>query len=290
MSGRVRIVLALLALALVSTAQSTFAETILVPGTVPSFNQNYTDGPGAWGDCQLGTGGCPDRICATGCLVTAFASVLAYFDLEVSVSAASSCTGRARTGMDPGILNDWLRANAGFGRCAQDPVGSCCLAWDRLPGNLELTFYENRSDDGLNPVSGVVIDHALRSGNLVVAGVHWGVYCRAGSSQTEDCHWIVMTGKVGNTYMIVDPINPDTSDPAGVRTTLDAGTHGAYVIDRFVVVSGPSVAPSRVPPTGEHATDAGAEEAQSDGASAFAVLAVLAALVGLIVVLSNRGE
>jgi hypothetical protein len=79
--------------------------------------------------------------------------------------------------------------------------------------------------------------HALRQGNPVVAGVHWGTACRRGSSQTEDCHWVVLTGKTGSTYTIVDPYNRDHASSTGVRTTLDAGSLGAYTIDRFVIVT-----------------------------------------------------
>jgi len=271
-------------------SRAVLAETILLPRTVPSFNQSYTDGPGAWGTCALGTAGCPDLIRTTGCLVTTFSSVLAYYGIEVHVPAARSCSGRARSGMDPGILNDWLRANGGFGRCAQDPVGDCCLAWDRLPGGIELDFYANRSDDGLNAVAAVVIDHALREGRPVVAGVHWGAVCRAGSAQTEDCHWIVLTGKVGDTYTIVDPINPDAADPQGVRTTLDAGTHGNYIIDRFVVVSGPAVAPSTTGPGG---VSGGPSDGVTEGVPAAVTAVVLVALlaaVGAVVLLVSSGS
>jgi len=282
----------LTALVVLTPPSLALAEAILLPRTVPSFNQNYTDGPDAWGDCPLGTAGCPDQVCTTGCLVTAFSSVLAYYEIDVSVPPATSCTGRARSGMDPGILNDWLRANRGFGHCAQDPLGDCCLAWDRLPGDLELTFYSNRSENDLNPVASVVIDHALREGRPVVAGVHWGASCRAGSEQTEDCHWVVLTGKAGDTYTIVDPINFDVTDPRGVRTTLDDGTHGNYIIDRFVVVSGPtlgSTAPSASPDlTGD------SEGAESSGpataTTAVVFLGLLAAVVAIIALVSARNE
>jgi hypothetical protein len=48
---------------------------------------------------------------------------------------------------------------------------------------------------------------------------------------------VVLTGKAGATYTIVDPYNPDTTSPTGLRTTLDKGSRGNYIIDRFVVVS-----------------------------------------------------
>ena len=283
-----RRVVAVFALALFVTSAAAIADTILLPRTVPSFNQNYTDGPGAWGDCPLGTAGCPDQVCTTGCLVTAFASVLGYYDIELSVSSESSCTGGARTGMDPGILNDWLRENRGFGHCVQDPVGNCCLSWDSLPGDVELTYYSNRSNTGLNAVSSVVIDHALRGGRIVVAGVHWGAFCRAGSDQSEDCHWVVLTGKAGETYTIVDPINLDPADPRGVRTTLDAGTRGAYIIDRFVVVSPPSSGSQPMPSVSDEPLPTeGLDESEVSGATtAIVLLAFLALLVSVIALVS----
>lgn len=213
-----------------------YPQTIELPRVVPAFNQAYADGPTAWGNCPLGTIGCPDQVRTTGCLVTAFSSVLAYYEIDVTVPARSSCTGEARFGMDPGIFNDWLREVGGYGRCARDPVGNCCLIWEQLPAELEITTHINRSDIGLNPVASVVIDHALRQGYPVIAGVHWGAFCNGGSSQTEDCHWVILTGKRDDTYTIVDPFNPDPTSPYGVRTTLAGGVRGSYIIDRFVVI------------------------------------------------------
>jgi hypothetical protein len=86
-------------------------------------------------------------------------------------------------------------------------------------------------------VSSVVIDHALREGHPVIAGVHWSGYCSGSSGQSEDCHWIVITGKKNGIYTIMDSYNPDSSSPHGVETTLDKGVHGNYIVDRFVVVS-----------------------------------------------------
>ncbi len=287
--ARCAAVLAIVAIGFVLSPSSlAVAETILLPRPVPTFNQNYTNGPNAWGDCSLGTSGCPDRISTTGCLVTAFSSVLAYYEIELEVSARYSCTGSARSGMDPGILNDWLRENEGFGRCAQDPYGNCCLVWERLPDRIELTEHANRSDSGLNPVASVVIDHALREGRPIVAGVHWDAFCRASSDQTENCHWVVLTGKIGETYTIVDPMNPDASDSGGVRTTLESGTRGRYIIDRFYVV-----APSALGTDDGASTDGGTarseDTAEGDlpGAGVALILLTLVAALAAIVILAS---
>jgi len=231
-------------LVLFATAGPIGAQDISLPRQVPAYNQAYSEGPGAWGDCPLGTLGCPDLVCTTGCLVTAFSSVLAYYNVELQVPAASSCTGKFRTGMDPGIFNDWLRAQQGYGRCAQDPVGHCCLDWSRLPNEIAIETHVNRSEVGLNPVASVVIDHALRQGYPVIAGVHWGASCNGGTGQSEDCHWVILTGKRGNDYSIIDPYNANVSSPFGIETTLSAGVHGAYIIDRFVVIRGTLVSGS----------------------------------------------
>jgi len=230
-------ILGVLALSIALGSSAADAESIALPGVMPSFNQAYTTGPGAWGDCALGTDGCPDHIRATGCLITSFSAVLAYCDIDLTVPAAYSSTGVQEQGMNPRILNDWLRARRGYGQCSGDPTGSCCLEWDRLPRGVSLSFHSNRSSIGLNAVAALVIDHALRQGNPVIAGVHWSAACRSGSSQTEDCHWIVLTGKVGDTYAIMDPYNADTTSSTGLRTTLDEGSRGAYTIDRFVIVT-----------------------------------------------------
>jgi hypothetical protein len=222
---------------LAAFAFTAHAESIGLPHTVPSFNQAYTDGTGAWGNAALGTGGCPDTIAESGCLLTAFASVLAYYGIDLHVTSSESSTGRARTGMDPGILNDWLRSHGGYGQCSEDPAGACCLVWENLPADVALTFHTNRSEAGLTPLSMVAIDHALREGQPIVAGVHWDSSCRSGSSQSEDCHWIVITGKIGDSYTILDTYNPKASSSTGVRTTLKDGVKGSYVVDRFVIVA-----------------------------------------------------
>lgn len=233
------ILVALLFIPIISSL-SFAQERLSLPVLLPSLNQAYRDASGMWGDCRMGTAGCPDRIATAGCLITVFAMVLDYYQIELSVSASSSCTGRARTGMDPGILNDWLKAHGGYGRCAHDEAGNCCLEWGRLPSQLFLSFHENQSEWGVDLLSQRIIDQALAKGYPVVAGVHWGSSCRGNITQKEDCHWVVVTGKVGLTYEIVDPYNRDPSSRQGVRTVLQRGTLGSYIIDRFVVVSGPT--------------------------------------------------
>ncbi len=290
MRGRRKFIACAVLLLLATLASAAQAASIQLPRPLPSFNQAYDSGPEAWGNDRLGTGGCPDRIETTGCLVTAFASVLAYYGIDLSIPARESSTGSARTGMDPGILNDWLRANAGYGSCSQDPAGNCCLSWENLPAAVSISFHENRSDVGLNPVSSVVIDHAIRQGNPVIAGVHWGATCTGSSVQSEDCHWVVIQGRIGEDYVIMDPYNPDTSSRSGVRTTLSQGVRGSYVIDRFVVVTRTSAA-SPLPDTEERWSD-GMKRTAAETAAAigtlFAALVLIAATVLLVTSLGSQ--
>lgn len=206
---------------------------------ITGFNQAYRNDSGYWGGCRMGTRGCPDRIETAGCLITSLAAVLDYYGITLAIPASASCTGAARSGMDPGILNDWLRTHGGYGHCAGDSTGDCCLEWTAVPKAVKLYEHENTSSTGLDEISREEIDRALTQGYPVIAGVHWGAHCHGTTIKTENCHWIVITGRTGTTYTITDPYNRDKRDPRGVRTTLNAGVFGAYTIDRFVVVEGP---------------------------------------------------
>jgi len=185
----------------------------------------------------MGIDGCPDTVAAAGCLITAFATVLDYYGVQLAVPAVSSFTGKPRIGMDPGILNDWLKSHRGYGPCVGDAFGSCCLEWTNLPQQVSIATHENNSELGVDSFSQRIIDRALQAGHPVIAGVHWGSRCRGNSSQTEDCHWVVITGRLGISYAIIDPYNPVTTSDKGVVTTLTEGAHGRYIVDRFVVVS-----------------------------------------------------
>ena len=221
-------------LALLLISFPLFSQVLFIPG----FNQAYRDPHGYWGSYRMGTNGCPDRIETAGCLITSLAAVLDYYGIKLTIPAAESCTGRTRTGMDPGIVNDWLRAHGGYGRCATDHTGNCCLEWTAVPPEVSLVDHENRATSGIDSNSRLLIDHALAHGYPVIAGVHWGAHCHGTTVKTKNCHWVVITGKIGSTYMITDPYNRDKHDPYGVRTTLNRGVFGTYTIDRFVVVKG----------------------------------------------------
>ena len=212
-------------------------DDISLPVTVSAFNQEYQGPNGYWGNCGLGTNGCPDKISTTGCLIAAFAMVLDYYNVSLSIPRESSCTDTARTGMDPGILNDWLKTHGGYGKCGSD-IGSCCLEWTHLPPQISVTQYFNHSEQGMDSTAQRMIDQSLRQGYPVISGGHWGSHCHGSTTQTEDCHWVVITGKKDSIYTIIDPYNSDTTDPSGVRTTLYKGRLGHYIIDRYVVIQG----------------------------------------------------
>lgn len=226
---------------------ATFIPFLVVPATaqqenislsVPAFNQAYVNAAGYWGNCPMGTNGCTDVVASAGCLITSFAMVLDYYGVELSVPAASSCTGATQKGMDPGILNDWLKTHGGYGQCG-DGSGACCLEWTNLPPQISITTYVNRNERGLAADARLIIDRSLRNGHPIICGVHWGNHCHGTTGQTEDCHWVVVTGKTSATYTIIDPYNSDTAASTGVKTTLDHGVFGSYTIDRYVIVSGP---------------------------------------------------
>jgi hypothetical protein len=91
---------------------------------------------------------------------------------------------------------------------------------------------------------------------------------------------VVIIGKIGEIYTILDPYNPDPKSRAGVRTTLDAGVKGSYVIDRFVVVSRSSVSIEDAAPS-----DGSLGPAEGGEANAAVVLLVALVVVAAIVVL-----
>ena len=215
-------------------------ETAALRRQTRGYSQAFQGLPGAWGDDPLGTAGCPDRLATTGCLVTAFACVLEYYGLEVELPAS----GGRISGSDPGALNAWLKENDGFGHCTSDAFGNCCLEWSHLPSELVLHTYYNVSETGMDAQATARIARALEQGKPVLAGVHWGVPCGADPNRSEDCHWIVITAQAHGTTVILDTYNPDFSSPYAVRTTLERGVHGSYVIDRYVVVEAPELIPA----------------------------------------------
>ncbi|MBN1859548.1 hypothetical protein JW848_10175, partial [Candidatus Bipolaricaulota bacterium] len=185
-----------------------------LPRQTRGYNQAFLLGQAAWGDDSLGTSGCPDTIATTGCLVTAFSCALEYYGIEVPLPAS----GGRITGSDPGALNAWLKQNSGYGDCAGDAFGSCCLDWSNLPAPIRLDFYSNTSETGIDRLARERIDTALSSGQPVIAGVHWGEPCGVDPDRHEDCHWVILTARTDDTYVILDPYNPDPRSPYAVRT------------------------------------------------------------------------
>jgi len=234
--GMVLLVFVLLAITVSGSASDDIAA---LPRQTSGFSQAFRNAPAAWGDDALGTYGCPDTIATTGCLVTAFACVLEYYGIEVELPAS----GGRISGSDPGALNAWLKEHGGYGRCAGDGYGNCCLEWSHLPSPLVLRTYYNSSETGIDQRARSRIDSALAQGQPVIAGVHWGQPCGVAPDRSEDCHWVVITAQAYGTYVILDPYNEDSSSSVAVRTTLDRGVHGNYIIDRYVIVDAPAYSP-----------------------------------------------
>ncbi len=166
---------------------------------VPLFSQRN----GSWSGNQLGT--CSTTIGVAGCAVTAEAMVFSFYGVSVSSSAGS--------GMNPAILNAWLRDNGGY---APDPSGGNCLVnWGTVPSGINYTG----TDSYLNTSK---LNGELAAGRPVIAQVH-------GSGTTM--HFVVITGQNGSTYDINDPWNGD-------QRTLNNGDLGSYAVDALRYFSG----------------------------------------------------
>ena len=173
---------------------------------------------------RLGTcNGC--TIKSDGCVVTSLAMALSYYGITVTVPAEQSSTGAARTGMDPAILDDWFTWKGGYSTNTKKCPGKCLMNWQILPGDVTVSDRQyNPKTDGISQETYRFIDSALSGGNLVIAGVHW-------DSKPEDSHFVLITGRAGNTYEIIDPYG-------GRETTLKKGTLGSYIIDHYRSIRG----------------------------------------------------
>ena len=77
----------------------------------------------------------------------------------------------------------------------------------------------NPSTTGISPQTYRYIDNALANDDPVIAEVHW-------AGKPVDSHFVVITGRNGDTYNIIDPWG-------GVATTLENGALGHYIIDHY---------------------------------------------------------
>ena len=199
------------------TPTTTPAGADIPPLSVPIFSQNGQP----WSDEQLGT--CTGlTIGSAGCAVTSKAMIADFFAIQVDIPAEHSTTGQARSGMDPGILNNWYVWQGGF---AQDPRnGGACLIWASDRGEVpHLHFlrrlYNADPDGAIDPDKIALIDVALADRRPVMATVH---------TLAIPQHFVVIAGHHGGYYQINDPWY-------GLHTTFQNGnpylSGGRYVID-----------------------------------------------------------
>ena len=152
-----------------------------------------------WTSDTLGT--CSTNLGLAGCAVTSEAMVFNFYGISVTSSKG--------TGMTPAILNAWLTENAGYAY-DKDGSGNCDLFGGNLPQPAGIKL-------GVPDLNVSHLDSELAAGRPVIAHV-------TGSGTSG--HFVVITGKDGNTYDINDP-------GKGSQTTLDQGDYGSYTVDQY---------------------------------------------------------
>ncbi len=161
-----------------------------------------------------------------GCLLVSLTMALRFWGVKVMVPERHSSTGEPRFGMTPEILNDWFLWKNTYSYNSTGCPGRCLVDWYPLPGNIKVSSRRTNRGEYLTSNTKRNIDYALSRNYPVIAGVHWGNYCHGNPAETEDCHFVLITGKWGDTYRIIDPAG-------GIKTTLDNGTFGRYIIDHY---------------------------------------------------------
>ena len=160
---------------------------------VPLFSQQDN----LWKSHELGT--CAsDTLGSAGCAVISVAMVYAKYGVVLSSTAG--------VGMNPDILNAWLRDNGRYG--ADAGGGLCDIQWWRLPAGVQYTGSDT---------SGARLNAELAAGRPVIARVH---------NTKMPMHFVVITGQHGATYDINDPLSL-------TRRQLDDGSPDAYIVDTF---------------------------------------------------------
>lgn len=187
-------------------------------GTVPVMDQaDYRQTLGTCFGCTIES---------DGCLLVSLTMALKFLGVHVVVPAEYSSTRRAKFGMSPEILDDWFSWQGTYSYNSTGCPGRCLVDWYPLPGNVQASRRMANRGEYLTLNTKRMIDWALNRNYPVIAGVHWGARCHKSSRKTEDCHFVLITGKLGTTYQIIDPAG-------GIKTTLNNGTFGSYIIDHY---------------------------------------------------------
>jgi hypothetical protein len=139
---------------------------------------SYSQRSYPWSTDVLGWGPSYVTIGSDGCIVTGLASIRAYY-------------GNYHT---PRTMNNYLKANGGF-------YGNL-VVWGRVPGFRALRDYSYVAAD----LS--YINWWLDRGYLIVAKTYF-------PPNRVSPHWVVLTGRSGSTYFVMDPWD-------GAKTTFNA--------------------------------------------------------------------
>ncbi len=169
---------------------------------VPDFKQRDL----GWGNDHLaGKSGCP-TVAVAGCALTSVADVLAYYGTPQLTQGYGP--------VSPDNLNRWLTAHGGYGGCkiSWEVAANSTGGYVGEPTILRTSQYDLAAREQ-------AIDNALSQGRPPIVEV---------KGKLGIPHWIVLSGKSGDSYSIVDP-----DGPSGGKLGL---TYGAFY---DVVIYGP---------------------------------------------------
>jgi hypothetical protein len=168
----------------------------------------YSQQDAKWKDKQLGSG--EYTIGQAGCLLTCFAMLAQY---------------------PPDELNQKMVVYGGF-------TGSLINSYV-LPSVIPNLYFESRIPCEKTPAPIDIIDKALSAGKAVIVQVD------TSPSEGVQSHWVILTGKVGKDYNMVDPWPVVDNPPATVLGRYGSGRKIEAVITYIYVIGGDGV---EIPP------------------------------------------
>ncbi len=185
-------------------AAAAFATIAISPIDVPFFSQNNSADP--WYGDALGTCG-SYTIHTAGCAVASLAMIEAF-----NGQVVSSPKG---TGMDPGILNAYLKQSSVGG------MSGCLLTWRGVPGSPTMTapkFTPTTKATGVPDSVKQTIQAELIANRPVIGYIEW----RNSAGAVTNTHFVVIVGQTAaGDYYMNDPA--DASRPSTLH--LMFGTH-----------------------------------------------------------------
>jgi hypothetical protein len=183
----------------------------------------YSQQDPLWKNKQLGTGEC--TIGSDGCFLTCFAMLLE---------------------IEPDEVNDRIKTFGGFS-------GSLLSAWT-IPNAYKQLYIDSQVFCQNNPAPLKTIDNALASGLAVI------VQTDTKLDPGIQSHFVILTGKVGNDYSMVDPWPIVDEPPATLLGRYGHGRDAKTVITYILVIGGvssvvePVVASVPAPVSTDHVT------------------------------------